>query len=202
MAKQTSQLDAWCGDFGKAYTDRNVEDPAALVRYFREMLGGLELGRILEIGCNRGHNLVALEELFPEALVAGVEPNSYALGIARRSGKRLSTLQGDLFDIPFKDGFFDLVLTRGVLIHVALADLPDALNEIWRVSRRYILCAEYFAEQETVIPYRGHDDLLWKRDFRRHYLERFPGLKVVRSGYSERDRAHWWAFEKAEAAGR
>lgn len=202
MAKQTSQLDAWSGDFGKEYTDRNVQDPAVVAQRFREMLGDLRLGRILEVGCNRGHNLVALEELYPDAVIAGIEPNAYALGVARQSGKRFGVLQGDLFDLPFKDSFFDLVLTRGVLIHVALGDLPGALDEIWRVSRRYILCAEYFAEEETVIHYRGHDDLLWKRDFRKHYLERFPGLTVLRSGYSEPDRVHWWVFEKAEGPGR
>lgn len=89
---------------------------------------------------------------------------------------------------------------RRVLIHIKLDDLPRALAEINRVSARYVLCAEYFAEEETVIEYRGYTDLLWKRNFKQHYLTAFPNLKVIKEGYwdaaSGFDRTHWWLFER------
>jgi hypothetical protein len=54
------QLDEWRGRFGDEYTDRNVVDWSTRVSLFREMLNGLRLRRILEIGCNRGHTLCVL----------------------------------------------------------------------------------------------------------------------------------------------
>ena len=97
----------------------------------------------------------------------------------------------------------DLVFTAGVLIHVALPDLPRALDEIHRAARRWVLAIEYFADTETSIPYRGRDDLLWKRDFRDHYRRRFADLALVGEGYLDAasgfDRCHWWLFEKPGA---
>lgn len=193
------QLKTWEGEFGKAYTDRNVIDWRARLRAFQQMLGGLPIQRVLEVGCNRGHNLVTLAELLGGEIV-GVEPNQYALELARAASTKVGVLHGHAFDLPFKDGYFDLVFTAGVLIHIPLEELAVALSEIYRVSKRYILAIEYFAEEETVVHYRGHDDLLWKRDFLKHYQTQFPDLDLVRSGYwgpeDGFDRSHWWLLEK------
>jgi pseudaminic acid biosynthesis-associated methylase len=196
-----SELDAWKGDFGATYTDRNVIEWQARQPGWREVLQGLPVQSVLEIGCNRGHNLVAISDLLGEqADVVGIEPNRHAQRVARGSSDRIAVLNGDAFALPFKDRTFDLVFTAGVLIHIALARLPAALAEIHRVSRRYIVALEYFAEEETSIPYRGRDDLLWKRNFLKHYEEQFPELVLVRSGYfgAEQgfDRTHWWVLEK------
>jgi spore coat polysaccharide biosynthesis protein SpsF len=196
-----SELDAWKGDFGATYTDRNVIEWQARQPGWREVLQGLTVQSVLEIGCNRGHNLVAISDLLGEqADVVGIEPNRHAQRVARGSSDRIAVLNGDAFALPFKDRTFDLVFTAGVLIHIALARLPAALAEIHRVSRRYIVALEYFAEEETSIPYRGRDDLLWKRNFLKHYQEQFPELVLVRSGYfgAEQgfDRTHWWVLEK------
>jgi pseudaminic acid biosynthesis-associated methylase len=197
----TTQVRTWQGDFGRAYTDRNVVDPAQRLPAFRAMLEGVDVRSVLEVGCNRGHNLVALTTLLgPDADVRGLEPNTYALDIARAASDRTTVARGAANDIPFNDATFDLVFTSGVLIHVALETLPTCLDEIHRVARRYILAIEYFANEETGIEYRGHHDLLWKRDFLRHYTERFPSLALVRSGYWDLDvgfdRTHWWLLEK------
>lgn len=196
-----SQLDEWRGEFGKAYTDRNVVEWQKREPAFREMLQGLALSRVLEIGCNRGHNLVALSNILGEdAELVGLEPNPYARQIARGNSK-LSVLAGTTHDIPFKDGYFDLAFTCTVLIHVPLERLSAATAEIARVTRRYILCIEYFAEEETTIHYRGHDDLLWKRNFLEQYQKNVPGLKLLRTGYWDDkdgfDRSHWWLLEKS-----
>ena len=200
------QLQMWQGEFGEAYTDRNVVDWKGLVAGWREMVGGLQLKRVLEVGCNRGHNLMALQEVLGgDTELVGVEPNPHARAIASANSPRISVLSGDIFELPFDDGAFDLTLTGGVLIHIALADLPRALAEMVRVSRRYVLACEYFAEEETAVPYHGHQDLLWKRNFLAHYQERHPELRLARQGYLEAwDRSTWWLLEKdaARADGR
>ncbi len=196
----TVQLRAWEGEFGDAYTDRNIVDWRTRLSAFRTMLDGVQPGSILEIGSNRGHNLVLLSELCEGTQIVGLEPNMKALGIARRNDPNAQIVRGNALEIPFGPGRFDLVMTANVLIHIALDDLAAVLQEIHRVSRQYMLSIEYFAEEETVINYRGHDDLLWKRDFPEHYRKQFPELQLLKSGYWDRDngfdRSHWWLWEK------
>ncbi len=194
-------MEVWRGEFGKAYTDRNLIDWRIRLPAFRRMLDGLCLTQVCEVGCNRGHNLLALTELLGGGCgIVGVEPNPYALRAARLSSPRVGLVSGDAFGLPFKDGHFDLVFTSGVLIHIPPSCLAPALTEICRVSRRYILAIEYFADMDTAIPYRGHDDLLWKRDFLAHYQRQFPALHLRQRGFWGRedgfDDTHWWLLEK------
>lgn len=201
----TKQLEIWGQEFGTAYTDRNVVDWNLRLPAFEEMLSGLPVKQILEVGCNRGHNLIAVKELLgTDNKIVGVEPNQHAREIAQQADPKIEVLDANLFALPFPDGHFDLVFTACVLIHVALEDLPSALDQLYRVSNRYILAIEYFADEETTIHYRGYDDLLWKRDFRDHYQTQFPGLNLIKSGYwdSEHgfDRSNWWLFEKSKVS--
>ncbi|HNS51953.1 MAG TPA: methyltransferase domain-containing protein [Anaerolineae bacterium] len=197
----THQLETWEGEFGTAYTDRNVVDWHVRLPAFRHMLEGLRIGSVLEVGCNRGHNLLALANLLPDAEVVGLEPNRHALQIARASGTGIAVLSGHALDIPFRDATFDLVLTAGVLIHIPLDSLAAAMGEIRRVTRRYVLAVEYYAEEETLIPYRGHEDLLWKRDFLKHYQSNCPDLTLLRCGQwgaeAGFDRTRWWLLQKS-----
>jgi pseudaminic acid biosynthesis-associated methylase len=197
----TEQLKQWESEFGDAYTERNAVDWHVKIPTWRVMVGDLKLNHVVEVGPNRGHNLQAIAELgCAEGNIIGVEPNRTAIEIARSSSNKFSVLHGNAFELPFVDSYADLVFTTGVLIHISLEDLPRAMSEIYRVSRRYILCGEYFAETETVIEYRGHTNLLWKRNFKQHYLDQFADLKVIKEGYWSLedgfDRTHWWLFEK------
>ncbi len=198
---ETVQLKAWAGEFGDAYTDRNVVDWRTRASAFRTMLEGTEPRSILELGSNRGHNLILLSELCSGAQVVGLEPNMKALRIAQQTGRAIPLVRANALEIPFGNRRFDLVITANVLIHIALEDLASVIREIHRVSRKCILSIEYFAEEETVIHYRGHDDLLWKRNFPEHYRSQFPELRLLNSGYWDRDngfdRSHWWLWEKS-----
>lgn len=169
---------------------------------FEKMLEGLELRNILEVGCNRGHNLIAINDLLGEkSQVVGIEPNNYAIEVARAQSPKIAVLKANSYDIPFKNNSFDLVFTAGVLIHISPKDLPKAMREIYRVSGKYILAVEYFAESETEITYRGNSELLWKRNFLHTYQKLFPDLKVINTGFWEKentdfDSTHWWLMEK------
>jgi pseudaminic acid biosynthesis-associated methylase len=197
----STQLENWRSEFGRGYTDRNVIDCRTRLPAFRSMLEGLPLSRVLEVGCNRGHNLVTLSEVLGEGTeIVGIEPNAYAIQIARAANPQAGVLQGNILDLPFKEEYFDLVCTIGVLIHIPLASLRSAICELARVSSRYLLAAEYFADDETEIPYRGQNDLLWKRNFARHFEETLPGIDLLRSGYwgpeDGFDRVHWWLYQR------
>src|SRR5215212_5929034 len=95
LPDMTQQLDTWRGDFGEAYTDRNQIDWRTRLPGFREVLAGLELPRVVEVGCNRGHNLIALSELLGETSeIIGIEPNRYARELARQASPKFAVLEG------------------------------------------------------------------------------------------------------------
>lgn len=82
-------------------------------------------GRVLEVGCGYGRNLVALATL-PAGLVAGSDPSLQELEKARAraatppapQGARLALVRQEPLRLPFADGSFDLIVLWQVLEHV------------------------------------------------------------------------------------
>ncbi len=188
---KTTQLQEWEGDFGREYTDRNSLTPQQVDELWRKNYGVTRTevnrtflqsiptnARILEVGCNIANQLLLLQQLGYSNL-HGIEVQGYALDIARSRVRGINLVQSSAFEIPYKDGYFDLVFTAGVLIHISPADLPVAMAEIHRCSRAFIMGAEYYAAQATEVTYRNHNALLWKMDYAQEYLSRFPDLQLV-----------------------
>jgi pseudaminic acid biosynthesis-associated methylase len=179
MHNDTPQLALWRSEFGRAYTDRNDHDKPERALAWRRLLEGIEPRRVLEVGCNVGWNLVYLSRLGLRELY-GVEPQADALARARARNPDFNFLSGTAFDLPMHDRACDLVFTSGVLIHIAGDTLGTALDEIYRVSRRWIAAIEYDAPVEQEIEYRGHAGALWKRDHGAAWQARHPELRLIR----------------------
>jgi pseudaminic acid biosynthesis-associated methylase len=189
---ETAQTEVWKGEFGRDYTDRNTFDVAALDDLYRKNYGLTRTqinqtflqdvpsdSSFLEVGCNTGNQLLLLQQMGYTNL-SGVELQPYALEIARSRVQNGSLQQGSALALPFADAAFDVVFTSGVLIHISPADLSRAMDEIHRCARTYIWGMEYYAPSETEVSYRSRNGLLWKMDYARRYLERFPDLELVR----------------------
>ncbi len=189
---KTPQTEQWQGDFGRQYTDRNSLRAEALNALYQKNYGVtrrelnqrfLELiprdGRILEVGRNEGNQLCELRKMGFQRLY-GIEIQDYAVRRARRRLKSVRLVRANAFEIPYPDGFFDVVFTSGVLIHIAPCDLRQVLREIHRCAGGFIWGFEYYAAQPTEVGYRGQPGLLWKADFARLYLEQFADLAAVR----------------------
>lgn len=180
-APETAQLALWRSEFGARYTDRNdVENPARQTTW-RGLMAGLGVERALEVGCNVGWNLRYLRACGVEAW--GVEPQPYAIERARRTDPGLTIVPGTAFALPFQDGWFDLAFTSGVLIHIGPADLGRAIDELYRVTRRWLLVIEYDHHHELAVPYRGQREALWKRDHGAAIATRHPDLVLARRGF-------------------
>ena len=181
----------WISDFGREWTHRNEYDLEELDNKYQEwfgdsrsflnqeFLGDLDRGmRILEVGCNVGIQCEFLQRMGFSNLY-GIDVQSYALEIGKRIRKGINFIKGDILDIPFKDNYFDLIFTSGVLIHVNPTDIKRALGEIFRCSKRYIFGFEYYADNYVCINYRGNDNVLWKTNFVKLY-EDFFHLKLLK----------------------
>jgi pseudaminic acid biosynthesis-associated methylase len=177
---QTSQLDLWRSEFGRAYTDRNDHEKPERVVSWRRLLDGIVPTRALEVGCNVGWNLEYLRRLGVGELF-GIEPQAHAVERARWRGPAFNVIQGTAFDLPFRDGWFDLAFTSGVLIHISPETIGSAIDELYRVSRKWIVAIEYDAPTEQEIKYRGHEGALWKRDHGAVWRERYPSLREIRT---------------------
>lgn len=188
----TRAEEVWSGKLGKEYTDRNLMSPDELDQQCidnygisrtglnEEFLGDLNVDRILEVGCNVGNQLLLLKKMGYTNLW-GIELQDYAVEIARKRTSGIGIMKGSAFDIPYGDAFFDLVFTAGLLIHISPDDIDKVLDEMHRCTNRYIWGFEYYSPDDyQMINYRGENDLLWKTDFAKLFLDRFPDLRLVR----------------------
>ncbi len=190
------------GDFGVAYTDRNRDVDPRKPAFFHELFRLHGVRRVLECGCNLGLNLgPAVDDA--ELDVWGIDIQATAITRARVAMPAGTFVTGSLLEMPFRDGWFDLAFTCGVLIHVPPAGIQQVLAEIHRISRRFILCAEYHDDQsEVAVPWRGQKSALWRRNYGALWQETFPHLELVDHGYRGPgegfDRITWHLFGKPD----
>ncbi len=188
----------WSGEFGEAYIARNRAAGDARGPFWTTLVSEFPVTRVLEVGCNTGANLRWLTGTVPE--VYGIDVSASALAEVRKTLTNVNAVHAAGRELPFRDGWFDLVFTMGVLIHQPPEAVPLVMHEIVRCSRRYVLCGEYYAEQLTEVPYRGHQGALFKRDFGGLYANLFPDLTLRANGFLSReqgwDDVTWWMFEK------
>lgn len=187
--------DFWAGTFGDEYLARNRVDIEKRVPFWQSAVDFCTPATVLEIGCNAGWNISAIESIDNSIEVVGYDINASAVEEARSQG--LQVERGDFFTALSKhpSGSFDLVFTAGVLIHLHPDDLRAAMNALITLSGRYVLAIEYEAEKEEAIDYRGHAGKLWKRPFGKLYEE--MGLKLLALGNAEGfDDCTYWLLEK------
>jgi spore coat polysaccharide biosynthesis protein SpsF len=205
MNYRTEQEGFWAGEFGNDYIGRNegAELLAANLHFFaRALRGARGVGSCVEFGANIGMNLRALQLLFPGQQQYGVEINEEA---ARRLAQVIPAgnvaRQSILDYVPPRT--HDLALIKGVLIHINPEVLPEVYDKLVAASSRYVLVAEYYNPSPVAIPYRGHGDRLFKRDFAGEMMQRHPGLALVDYGFAWRHDPHcpqddltWFLLEK------
>lgn len=191
-APLTEQEKFWSNEFGKEYTDRNDwKTDEEWDKIYLDTWGLTKLDinnkvmaslpkdiRILEVGCNYGAQLRGYQRMGYTNLY-GVELQAYAVEKSKHRFERLNILQGSGFDLPFKDSFFDLVCTNGVLIHIAPEDHKAFMKEIFRCTKRFIMGWEYYDLQTKQLNYRENQGYMWKADYAGIYQQTFPGLQII-----------------------
>jgi pseudaminic acid biosynthesis-associated methylase len=190
----------WGGEFGDHYVNRNINAGTHRGPFWKNLLAKHPVRNVLEVGCNIGANLRWIaEELSPQD-VYGVDINIKSLEVLRRDLPQVNALWSPARLLPFRDGWFDMTFTMGVLIHQPENALPLVMSEVVRCSRKYVFCAEYFAETTVEIPYHGHKGALFKRNYSQLYIDLFPELRLCEEGFLSRkdgwDDVTYWLFEK------
>jgi len=206
---KTDQERFWAGAFGTEYIERNRDerDVAANVALFaRALRTASPIEDCIEFGANIGLNLRALQLLFPSSRLRAIEINPMAAKMLAAVIPAENIFHGSILDFE-PDGLHDLVLIKTVLIHINPDYLEAVYERLYRSCRRYILVCEYYNPNPVVVPYRGHQERLFKRDFAGELLDRYPDLSLADYGFVYRrdpkfpqDDVNWFLLAKRTGA--
>jgi SAM-dependent methyltransferase len=192
LTRRFSSAERLPRDYGLGLDERVVEYPWALAQRLR--------GRVLDAGSALNHSHL-LERLLPRVerlhiITLAPEPESFV-------ERGVSYVFCDLRDLPYRDGYFDQVVSISTLEHVGMdnsrygdpapaADQPvlevrRAVQELCRVTRaggRIVL----------TVPYGRHEDHGWFRQFdAADVTELVDGLRAAEASVAVyRYTAHGW----------
>jgi len=182
---KTIQEEFWAGEFGDDYIARNKSDAllAANLALFSEIMKATgPVSSVLELGCNVGMNLKALDLLGPTILKAGFDINESAISQLKSEKPNFDVKTGSIIEDLATEAV-DLTFTKGVLIHINPDYLEAVYANLYEKSNKYICVIEYYNPSPVSITYRGHDDRLFKRDFCGDLLNKYSDLELVDYGF-------------------
>lgn len=203
---KTEQEAFWAGEFGDEYIGRNTGTDllaSNLALFCKALARAGDPNSCIEFGANVGMNLRALRLLFPRMEQHAIEINSSAVVELRNILPPENVHHASILEFE-SDRSWDLTLIKGVLIHIDPAHLPKVYERLHRSAGRYLLVCEYYNPTPVSIPYRGHADRLFKRDFCGDLLDRYSDLRLIDYGFAYKrdpnfaqDDITWFLMEKA-----
>lgn len=193
-----SNVDLWAGSFGDDYTVRCEKDYTPRMKFWGDIIYRTKIKSVLEVGCNTGQNIGLISEYLP-TFAWGCDVNQKAINTLHVRHKELNAVRCSGFDLPFKDDYFDLVFTAGVLIHQSPSEVEIMMQEIIRVSNKFVLAMEYGNDIFEEIPYRGQNGALFRGPYGDIYEKKY-GLRLVDHGFVKKeegwDDLNFWLFSK------
>jgi spore coat polysaccharide biosynthesis protein SpsF len=204
---RTEQENFWAGVFGTEYIKRNDSQEllASNLSFFSRTLSKAgALKSCVEFGANIGMNLRAIKLLYPSIELSAVEINKDAAQELISFIGDHAVFNGSIFDYPIEKKS-NLVLIKGVLIHINPDELKTAYGKIYDATNCNILICEYYNPSPVAIPYRGYSDRLFKRDFAGEMLDMYKDLELIDYGFAyhrdlafPQDDINWFLMKKRD----
>lgn len=193
----------WKGKFGNTYIGRNkdkklIQSNQKLFLKIKKQISKSKSA--LEFGCNIGLNLIALKKINNKLKLTGVDINQRATNILKKN-KSVNVINESILNFETNKKY-DLVLIKGVLIHVNPKELKKIYDKLYYYSNKYIYIAEYYNPTPIKLSYRGFKNKLFKRDFAGEILSRYKNLKLLDYGFAyhgdkyPQDDLNWFLIEK------
>lgn len=92
--------------------------------------------KFLDVGCGMGGTIMALRDKGYKAFGAEISP--FCL---EKSPMKKYIKFGDVCDLKYPNNSFDVVITCDILPYVSKKDLPKAIKELTRITKRYFFVA-------------------------------------------------------------
>lgn len=204
MIFSTEQENFWAGEFGDDYISRNQGENliSGNINLFSRILKSAPgVNSIAELGCNVALNLQALNRINKNYDLRGYEINKDAASIASTFGVA-EIFVGTIINPLPTEKKFDMVFTKNVLIHINPDKLDGVYENLFSLSKKFILISEYYSPTPVTVTYRANEDRLFKRDFAGELIKRF-NLRLVDYGFNyhgdphfPNDDATWFLMEK------
>ena len=127
------------GEDGRRTLEEMNEGHREQIRWGLDNLPDIHPARVLDVGCGGGVFARMAAERFPGSVCDGIDVSELAAEFATESNAdlvgrgRMRFQTGDVSDLPFPDGTFDLVVTNAS--HFFWPDLGRGLSEICRVLK-------------------------------------------------------------------
>lgn len=124
-----------------------------------------DIEKVSDLGCGRGDFTLDIASEYKKINFTGIDFCDEVLEIANKlknGAKNVDFKKGNLLDLNFPDKEFDASLCINALLHIHPNDIPKALSEIARVTKRYIIL-----------------EIKNKRNFYNMYLRHKTPFKVI-----------------------
>ena len=116
-------------------------------KFIRDLVLSLRCTSVLEIGCNAGNDL----KLFPELIqVNGLDSNQKIIDISKAKFPSFNFKVGMVTELPYEDDSIDLVFTHGFMNYLEDDKISKAVEELFRVAKRYIVNCELLGEDDVI----------------------------------------------------
>ncbi len=103
--------------------------------------------KILDVGCGKGFLLFDFLKVRPDAQVYGIDVSEYALNHSKEEVRDRLQI-GNAVDLPWPNGYFDLVISINTFHNLYNYELANALKEFERVGKEYkYLCVESYRNE-------------------------------------------------------
>jgi pseudaminic acid biosynthesis-associated methylase len=188
MKDNTAQGELWKDrNWGKDYMRRNDSQEifSSNLSLFATIFKSIpnRLASVMEVGPNIGLNIDAIHFLSPETSIDCIEINDEACEYLRSKKYIKNVINKSILEIQHTKDSYDLVFTKGVLIHIHPDFLDDVYEKLYSMSKSFVMFAEYYNPNPVSLTYRGKKDVLFKRDFAGDFIKKYPGSELIDYGF-------------------
>lgn len=122
------------------HTSKNPIQKLLIANFYKSFIGlakSVNSTSILDAGCGEGFTLQRLMQEGMGEKIEGIEYSKEAISFGKKLFPHLTINHGSVYDLPYKDNSFDLIICTEVLEH--LEEPAKALGEMLRVSGKYLI---------------------------------------------------------------
>src|SRR5574338_687609 len=149
--------DQYAKDFAVHYNEE-------MAKFIKDLALSLRAQSVLEVGCSAGNDL----KLFPQELsVNGIDVSEIAITKAKENLPSFHFKIANAVSIPFDDSSVDFVFTRNLFNYLEESEIKKSIDELFRVSKKYIFNIELFSENEDRI---DNQITTYGRNMKKHWM--------------------------------
>lgn len=122
------------------HTSKNPIQKFLIKNYYSSLISlakPLKAESIIDAGCGEGFTMDKILKSDVVNKIEGIEYSKDAIIFGKKLFPDLKFVQGTVYELPYKNSSFDLVVCTEVLEH--LEDPAKALKEMLRVSKKYLI---------------------------------------------------------------